>query len=295
MEAVKLRGFNRRSLERKEEDRNAISVIITRNDTSLRHPDDILEKAIREGVEQYKQSRLSLLISAISAGLIVGFSAMAVCFAHELVPSEWGTIPQKFVMALFYPFGFMLCVLSGAQLFTEDTALFFYPVLDRKIGWAKLTRAWIIVLVGNLIGTFGSACFIYYTEPIMQGGQGYVAIAMDLLDESFFPLFMGSILAGWLMALGGWLVLATSETISQLFCIYLATFTIGIGSFQHSIVGSAELFLGLFISEDVLLVDIIKFLSVAVPGNLIGGSVMVATLNYLHIRKTKETKIGGRV
>ena len=63
-----------REIERQEEDRE----IVKRTDESLRHPDDILENAIAEGLEQLERRTLSLFLSAMAAGLILGFTAMSV-------------------------------------------------------------------------------------------------------------------------------------------------------------------------------------------------------------------------
>ena len=69
---------NQREKDRKSEDDDYVSVIIKRTDETRRHPDDALHHAIEEGLEQINRPALALLLSAIAAGMIVGFSAMAV-------------------------------------------------------------------------------------------------------------------------------------------------------------------------------------------------------------------------
>ena len=44
-----------RSVERNQEDREFVPVIVKRTDEAIRHPDDILEKAISEGLEQIRR------------------------------------------------------------------------------------------------------------------------------------------------------------------------------------------------------------------------------------------------
>ena len=70
-----------RRLERLEEDQSFVPVIIKRTDESRRHPDDVLVTAIAEGLEQLCRPALSLGLSSIAAGLILGFTAMAVAVA----------------------------------------------------------------------------------------------------------------------------------------------------------------------------------------------------------------------
>jgi formate/nitrite transporter FocA (FNT family) len=123
---------------------------------------------------------------------------------------------------------------------------------------------------------------------VIQARQGYVVIASHLVTNSSSSVIFSSILAGWLMALGGWLILATPPTISQIACIYIVTFLIGLGGLHHSIAGSVEMFTALLVSDHFTLRQTVGFIGLAIIGNLIGGSVFVATLNYGHIRKTQE-------
>ena len=120
-----------RSKKREKEDQKYLSVILKRNDQVVRHPDDILEKAIHEGVEQHKRSNLSLLLSSISAGLILGFASMSVSLASQIFDAQSHFILNRIVTALFYPLGFIICILSGTQLFTEHTAIAVFPFLSK--------------------------------------------------------------------------------------------------------------------------------------------------------------------
>jgi formate/nitrite transporter FocA (FNT family) len=98
---------------------------------------------------------------------------------------------------------------------------------------------------------------------------------------------VSAILAGWLMALGAWLILATPPTVSQIVSIYIVTFLIGVGGLHHSIAGSVEMFTALLMSDEFTLGQSGRFIGLALFGNLIGGSLFVAVLNYAHIRETR--------
>ncbi len=91
------------------------------------------------------------------------------------------------------------------------------------------------------------------------------------------------------MALGAWLVMATQPTMSQIISVYIVTFIIGIGGLHHSIAGSVEIFTAYLISDFFTLLQILKFIALAIVGNLVGGSIFVALLNYAHIRETQRT------
>ena len=277
-----------REVERHEEDKDFTPVIVKRTDEAQRHPDDILQKAIGEGLEQLARPAFSLFLSAMAAGLILGFTAMSVAVVESQMLKLSGLEAGRLATALVYPLGFVLCIMSGTQLFTEHTATAVYPVLDRQSDTKRLFRLWLIVITGNLLGAVISSGFLTATDSVIGASKGYVAIGHHLVAFSAGPLFLSALLAGWLMALGAWLVMATQPTLSQIASIYMVTFIIGIGGLHHSIAGSVEIFTAYFISDDFTMLQVVRFLVLAILGNLAGGSIFVALLNYGHIRKTQK-------
>jgi formate/nitrite transporter FocA (FNT family) len=278
-----------RQLERVEEDRAFVPVIVKRTDEARRHPDDVLVSAISEGLEQLHRPGVSLALSSVAAGLILGFTAMAVGVATTAFGSL-GLPPllERALVAVGYPLGFVICLTSGAELFTEHTATAVYPVLDRKASFGRLLRLWVIVAGGNLVGAFLSAVLLTLAEPVVGARQGYLAMTAHLVDPPPLALLVSAVLAGWLMALGAWLILATPPTVSQIVSIYIVTFLIGIGGLHHSIAGSVEIFTAnLAHASDITFVQCARFIALALIGNLIGGSLFVAVLNYAHIRETR--------
>ncbi|MEL7499918.1 MAG: formate/nitrite transporter family protein [Planctomycetota bacterium] len=280
---------NQRQESRKTEDQAYVPVIIKRTDETRRHPDDALEHAIDDGLEQLERPTLSLLLSAVSAGLIVGFSAMAVAVVMTAsLEFEGSEILSRVATAFVYPLGFVVCILSGAQLFTEHTATALYPVLDRKATIAQLGRLWSIVVIGNLLGAIVCGSLHYAASDVIHAEAGYIAIGRHLVKYSTVSLFVSAVLAGWLMALGAWLVGSSPRTIAQIAAIYIVTFLIGLGGLHHSIAGSVEMFAAMFISDEFTIPMAARFISVALVGNLVGGSCFVALLNYAYIRRTNE-------
>jgi formate/nitrite transporter FocA (FNT family) len=282
-----------REIERLEEDEDYVPVIVKRTDEALRHPDDILEKAIQDGIEQQNRGFLSLLLSAMAAGLVLGFTAMSVAIAESQMLLLDPIYFSRLATALVYPLGFVLCIMSGTQLFTEHTATAVYPVLDRKSSLRKLLRLWAIVIAGNLLGAMISSVFLLQAEDVINAKPGFIEIGKHLVNYGLKPLFFSAILAGWLMALGAWLIKTTSSTLSQMVSIYIVTFIIGIGGLHHSIAGSVEMFSAYLISDIFSIPQVIRFVVVTILGNMVGGSIFVALLNYGHIRETQKNEGGS--
>src|SRR5690606_24579458 len=118
--------------------------------------------------------------------------------------------------------------IGGSQLFTEHTATAVYPVLDEQAHLDQLAKLWIVVLLGNIIGAFFGAVLLWIAEDIIQGSAGYSYLSNHLLSPSTLPMFGSSVLAGCLMAFGGWLILSGPPSVAQMAQIYLVTFIIGL-------------------------------------------------------------------
>ncbi len=277
-----------RSRQRSSEDDRYIPVVIKRTDETRRHPDDALDNAIHEGLEQLNRPAISLGLSAVAAGLILGFSAMAVAVVYSAWPGqESAELFTRIATALVYPLGFVVCIMSGAQLFTEHTATALYPVLDGKASLKQLCRLWIIVITGNLIGAGVCAVLLFLADEVIHAKAGYLELGRHLTGFSDAVLFVSAILAGWLMALGAWLTVTSPRTISQITFIYIVTFLIGVGGLHHSIAGSVEMFTAMMMSPEFTGLAAVRFILIALTGNLVGGSCLVALLNYGHIRRTR--------
>jgi formate/nitrite transporter FocA (FNT family) len=146
----------------------------------------------------------------------------------------------------------------------------------------------LIVAVGNLAGAVMSAGLLRFAEPVIGAREGYLEVAEHLAAPAVLPLLISALLAGWLMALGAWLIMATPPTVSQIVSIYIVTFLIGLGGLHHSIAGAVEIFAAVLASDEFGGAQVARFLSLALLGNLIGGSLFVAALNYAHIRMSRE-------
>jgi len=54
------------------------------------------------------------------------------------------------------------------------------------------------------------------------------------------------------------------------------------------IAGSVEIFAAVFASAEFTIGQSARFIGLALLGNLVGGSIFVAVLNYAHIRETQR-------
>jgi formate/nitrite transporter FocA (FNT family) len=74
---------------------------------------DILSRVIREGEEIFKINNRAITLSAIIAGLEIGFSYFLICSLYYLLSEQWLKILK---LLAFYPIGFVLVVLGKSAL-----------------------------------------------------------------------------------------------------------------------------------------------------------------------------------
>lgn len=231
--------------------------------------------------EELERPAASLLWSALGAGLTISFSFVAGAYLATLVE---GDAAKEAMVALAYPLGFVYVVLARHQLFTEQTLEPVLPLLERpsRRRFRLMMRLWGLVLAANLVGVLVMAVVLARTPML----------GLDLLAEmdhvartateggGFGGVFYKAIFAGWLVALMAWLIAATGSTVGQILLVWLTTAPISAFGFKHSIAGSAEAFYRALRHEATWGEMAGEFVVPAVLGNIVGGVVFVALLNY---------------
>ena len=246
--------------------------------------EEILNEQIKTALREYKRPNLGLFLSALAAGLEVGFSFFVICIMYSLFASDVSEANLRLIVALAYPVGFIFVVIGRSELFTEHTTLAILPVLAGSANVYSLLVLWVTIYTGNLVGGYIFSSIFVHVAPAMQLTSTLVItdIAEHVLSYSNFIMLMSATIAGWLMGLVAWLVTASTDTISRIFVIILVTAIIGLGTLHHSIVGSIEVFSGFLVSPEIRLQDYLRFQLIATLGNLIGGVVFVAIIKYSH-------------
>ncbi|MCR9099251.1 MAG: formate/nitrite transporter family protein [bacterium] len=264
--------------KRKENIRKESQETVTRPKSLER----IVKEQIEESMEEYRRSNKALFLSALTAGLDLGFSLLVIGVLYTMFSDQLSMEVMQVVLALAYPIGFIFVILGRSALFTEHTTLAVLPVLNGRESLKGLSRIWGIIYLGNLIGGYIIGAAIAYIGPRL-GLVTYDAledIAKHLIDFSAPLILVSAILAGWLMGLVSWLATSSKETIARIFIVVIVTAVIGLGGLHHSIVGSTEVFAGMLSSDEISLSDYFVTQLWSTIGNIIGGVFFVSILKY---------------
>ncbi len=243
---------------------------------------DILSRVIHEGDEMFKIKNKAIFLSAILAGLEIGFSYFMICTLYYLLD---GSVDQDILIKSFgfvYPVGFILVILGKSVLFTEQTSLLALPVLNGQRSMLEMLRIWGVVIAGNVIGGIIFTFFIGTLGPHLGlfTSDTMAFVGTHILDHDAWVLFLSAIAAGWLMGLLTWLLNSTETSLTRIVIIFMITGVIGFGGFHHSIVGSIEAFGAYLHSGSVSIWDYLWFLLLALVGNSVGGAIVVGLFKY---------------
>lgn len=255
--------------------------------------DEILRQEIKIGEEQLERESRGLLLSAVSAGLDVGFGPLMV--ASVLAASPVDTLGSRLIGAMVYAIGFIIVIIGRSELFTEHTTLAVLPLFSGRTTLARIARLWSLVYAGNLAG---GAVFAALAAPLgVQLGlfapKDVARMSHHLTDFPPLVLFGSAVVAGWMMGLVSWLVTASRDTIGQILVVLLVAGSIYFLHLHHSIAGSVEVLMGVFVAG-VPFTEFLRFLGLATVGNAVGGIVFVALVKYGHISVSRPVNAPRR-
>ncbi|WP_135533441.1 formate/nitrite transporter family protein [Halostella pelagica] len=245
----------------------------------------ILDQEIETGLEELNRSATGIFLSALSAGLDIGFGPLLMAVMVTLAGGSYSVATTEILVANMYAVGFIFVVLGRSELFTEHTTLAVLPVLGGQATVKQLGRLWVLVYSANVVGGAAFAVLMVTIMPSVGTIEphAFEEIALTYTTQDIVTLVAGGVLAGWMMGLVSWLVSAAQESISRTFFVWLVTTAIGLAHLPHCIAGNVEIVAGLMASSEVVFMDYAEFLLAATVGNAIGGTVFVALLKYGHV------------
>ncbi|HEX2220038.1 MAG TPA: formate/nitrite transporter family protein [Gemmatimonadales bacterium] len=247
----------------------------------------IHENVLRPAEHEIRRPAAALLLSALAAGLVIGFSCLGAAFAAAVVPEPY----KHAAAAAAYPLGFIFVIMARSELFTENTLVPVIPLLERRdLETLKLVaRIWTLLLVGNLVGTLLFALTLARTDVLRpEFATELLQISRQATEGEFLQTAYAAVFAGWLMALLAWLLASTTSTLAQIVFIWLCTAPISALHFRHSIVGSTEAFYRAALGDAGWGAMLGDFVVPSVLGNAVGGVLLVALLNYGQVLADRE-------
>jgi formate transporter len=275
----------------------------TRIDALL--PQEMAEKAETAGVRKAALSFLPLFALAVLAGAFIGLGAM---FATTTAAAT-STLPYgvaRLLIGLVFCLGLILVVVGGAELFTGNN-LIVMAWANRKISIWALLRNWLIVYVGNFVGSLGTALLVFLGKQYAAGGgsvgEAALKIAVGKVNLGFVQALALGILCNCLVCLAIWLTYSARSVADKILAIIFPISAFVAAGFEHSVANMYFIPYALLIKAfdpafvAAKAIDLsgltwgaffLKNLLPVTLGNIIGGAVLVAAMYWFIYLRNKN-------
>lgn len=286
-------------------------------------PAEMATRAEYIGVRKAETPLLKMTALAVLAG---AFIAMGAIFATTIASGSIKALAAdgttvvyttalpygvtRLLTGLVFCLGLILVVVGGAELFTGNN-LIVMAWASGKVTTTALLRNWIVVYIGNFIGSIGSALLVFFGKQYMFGngaiGLAAMNIAKSKVELDFIQALALGILCNALVCMAVWMTFSARSTMDKIAAIIFPISGFVAAGFEHSIANMYFIPVALFIKDfaDPKFWELIKktpadyasltwgsfFINNLIPvtiGNIIGGAILVAGIYWLiFLRKEK--------
>lgn len=270
-------------------------------------PAEITDAIIRTAEAKAGGSFQKLLILGILAGAFIAFAAEGsnmAAFNLLAVPETYGL--GKVLAGAVFGTGLMMVVLAGGELFTGNTMIL-AAVCEKKVTVGRMLRNWIIVYLGNLIGSLLIAYMMVHSGLFASGGEMLGAVTVKIaaykVGLDFVKAFYLGIMCNWLVCLAVWLAAAAESMIGKIFAIFFPIWLFITSGFEHSVANMYYIPAGLMAKSQMNFAALsglsqealdsltwsgffVQNLISVTLGNIVGGGVFVGMVYWYVYKRT---------
>jgi formate/nitrite transporter len=246
---------------------------------------------------------------AVLAGSFIGLGAEF--FTLVITDSDLGFGVNKLVGGLVFSLGLILVVVAGAELFTGNN-LIMMAWVSGKLTLEQVMRNWVIVYLGNLVGSLGTAMLVYLTRQWTFANYHVGVTALNIANAkvglSFTEGLTRGILCNVLVCLTVWLCMSGRSVTDKILAILFPITAFVASGFEHSIANMYFIPIGLLlkgepqvigaagkVAGDLANLNLRGFVGNLISvttGNVFGGGFMVTVVYWFIYRR--PGKSGGR-
>jgi formate/nitrite transporter len=273
-------------------------------------PPAISQALVGIGEKKAAMTSAKMLILGILAGVYIGFAAhLATTIGTG--PCEWLGL-KKFLIGAVFSCGLMLVIIPGSELWTGNN-LMTVALLDKKISIGGMMKNWILVYVGNLIGSILLAAIIAKWSGLCSGAVGGTAISIASAKVSSGPFgelghnfayFFRAVGCNWLVCLAVMMAISAQDIGGKVLGIFFPIMAFVAAGFEHCIANMYFIPAGIFAkgfegavvasgksSETLAALNWTTMwtqnIGIVTLGNLIGGALLTGAVYWwLYVKKT---------
>jgi formate/nitrite transporter len=271
-------------------------------------PAEMARRAELLGVRKAEMKLLSMLALAVLAG---AFIRQGAAFAPPITAGtsgEWPYGVTRLLTGLVFCLGLILVIVGGAELFTGNN-LIVMAWASKKVTTSAMLRNWIIVYLGNFIGSLGTALVIFLGKQYTFGGGAVgttvLTIANSKVHLDFIQAIALGIMCNAMVCLAVWMSYSARSVTDKILAIIFPISGFVAAGFEHSVANMYFIPIGLFIKQfDPAFVAktgldvgeltwgtfLVNNLLPVTIGNIIGGAGLVAIVYWFIFLRESPAK-----
>mmetsp|Transcript_13229 Transcript_13229/g.39538 ORF Transcript_13229/g.39538 Transcript_13229/m.39538 type:complete len:296 (+) Transcript_13229:44-931(+) len=245
----------------------------------LATPPDGFDGAVAAGSKKAAMPADKVFRLGVFSGVHIGFGALLMLTVGGACPGLAESNPglHKLVLGAFgLPFGLMMTLLSGAELFTGNTALVTMALIEGKATTAGLVKSWVSSYAGNLAGSLLLAGLVSAAGVLAGGGAAAAKVAVAKTSGAFLPTLLKGVLCNWLVCMAVYLASFAKDAAGKMVIIWFIISSFVAMGLEHSVANMFLIPLGILSGADVSWkAFLLKNLLPVTLGNIVGGAVCV--------------------
>ena len=216
------------------------------------HPPAKMASRMEEvGVKKAELKAETMFALAMLAGAFIGTGAIfATTTTTGLAAAGVGYGIIKLLGGLVFCLGLIAVIVAGAELFTGNN-LIVMGFANGRVSLRGLLRNWVIVYVGNFVGSVLTALVMVLTKQYMSAGGALGANALGIANGKcgleFVQAIALGIMCNALVCLAVWLCLSARSTTDKILAIIFPITAFVAAGFEHSVANMYFIPVGLFI------------------------------------------------
>lgn len=243
----------------------------------VKSPADLYEGAAAAGAAKAAAPWSKILKLGIVSGAHIGFGSYLAITVGGACPGIAEANPglQKIIFGAFgLPFGLIMTLVTGGELFTGNTALVTAAVQEGKATYKDLAKSWASSYVGNFIGSLILA-YLAFKSGTLGNAPASVAIATAKCSLGFDVAFVRGILCNWLVCMAVYMASGCASMIGKMTAVWFPISAFVALGLDHSVANMFIIPLGIMRGAEISVGQMfMKNLIPVTLGNIVGGAMM---------------------
>lgn len=256
--------------------------VMVKAESLIDAPPATYNKFVAAGTAKGEADCVSILVKGIVAGIQIGFGIFLATFVggHCFEIAKMNPGLAKIITGAFgLPFGLLMVVLSGSDLFTGNTAVVTAALHEKKVTPMQLLKSWSVSYLGNFIGSVAMAYAVMQAGCYAGSLMSPVGLTVAKCSLTFSQAFFRGILCNYLVCTAIWQATAANDLAGKMVGIWFPISAFIALGLEHSVANMWALPMGMFLGAPVTWAKIWTANLIPVTlGNIVGGAVFIGTM-----------------